>query len=370
MKVLGILAGAAEGGLRMAKKVIFLSGLFLAAILLLTAVNLRQQERLFPIKESGRWGLMDRRGKIIIKPHFENITYWSEGLTGVQIDKKWGFIDRSGKLVIPARFDNVGMFSEGMVAVMVGEEWGYIDRSGKIRVQPRYYTALDFHEGLAAVKDNENSGNWVYVDKQGRVINPEIPQTAYFPYKFSGMPTNQFSCGLAPIFVEDELKWTFIDKKGRLKNWRFQGAWDFSEGLAPVVKEINGESKMGYIDTRGNLAIDYKFDAGMPFTEGLAAVMIGGKFCYIDKKGRVVLRPDADTGYFFSEGLAKVCTADKCGFIDRKGKMVIRPEFTSGLGPYNYFQGGLAEASKIEGDSWVYGYIDKTGKYIYKQSEE
>jgi hypothetical protein len=355
------------------KKSVFLFVLALAIIIFFAVINLRQQERLFPIKKDGKWGLIDKRGKIIIQPQFKNITYWSEGLTGVEIGKIWGFIDNSGKLVIPAKFDSAGIFSEGMATVRINGKHGFINKKGKIVITPSYFVALDFHEGLAAVRINEEDNDWVYVDRQGRIMKPEIPQTVYYPHKLSSMPTNQFSDGLAPIYVENERKYSFIDKKGKLKKWRFDYVLDFSEGLAPVARDINGDFKMTYIDTSGNPAFDYKFDAVMPFTEGLAGVMIDKKFCYIDKKGRIVIKLDPDyTGYHFSEGLAQVCKGDnKCGFIDRKGKMVVEPKFSSSFGdPYGDFRGGLADVSQIEGDIWIHGYIDKTGKYFYKYSEE
>jgi hypothetical protein len=351
----------------MKKKNIFLFVLAVAIIVFLTDVNLRQNERLFPIKQEGKWGLMDKRGKIVVKPQFEFFGSWSEGLTGVGIGKKMGFIDRSGKLVIPAQFDGVGKFCEGMASIIMNGKHGYINKKGKIVVQPQYYIADDFHEGLAAVWVNDKE--YGYINKQGRVvIEPKIPWGAMFSYKFAGSPTNQFSNGLACIWIKDDSKYGFIDKKGNIKKWRFYYVQDFSEGLAPVAKETNGHLKVGYIDTRGNLVLDYKFDMALPFTEGLAAVWADNKFFYIDKEGRIILKVNADTGNVFSEGLAKVCTGDKCGFIDKKGKMVIEQKFSPSSGPFDYFQGGLANVSQTEKDRRIYGYIDKTGKYIYKEN--
>jgi hypothetical protein len=103
----------------------------------------------------------------------------------------------------------------------------------------------------------------------------EIPQTIHQPYTLFGYPSNQFSDGLAPIYIENENKNSFMDKKGKVKKWRFHLVLDFSEGLAPVSKVFDGGFKVGYIDTKGNLVIDYKFDVAMPFREGLAAVLIG-----------------------------------------------------------------------------------------------
>jgi len=61
-----------------------------------------------------------------------------EGLAAVRIGDdetgKWGFIDKSGKLVISPQFDAIshGGFSEGLASVRIGDDktgkWGFISR--------------------------------------------------------------------------------------------------------------------------------------------------------------------------------------------------------------------------------------------------
>lgn len=42
--------------------------------------------------------------------------------------------------------------------------------------------------------------------------------------------------------------------------------------------------KVGYIDAAGAIVFDPHFDDGLPFSEGLAAVSVNGKWGYIDAK--------------------------------------------------------------------------------------
>lgn len=89
-------------------------------------------------------------------------------------------------------------------------------------------------------------------------------------------------------------KWGYIDKLGA---WvikpRFDGAGDFSEGLAPVSM---GEA-WGYVAQSGELAIKVRFANAQQFVEGTAQVMIGGpdpkstKFGYIDRSGKYIWEP-------------------------------------------------------------------------------
>lgn len=73
--------------------------------------------------------------------------------------------------------------------------------------------------------------------------------------------------------------------------------------------------------------IPARFERGMPFSEGLAAVSIGGRFGYIDEQGKVVIEPRFDYAGEFSRGLAEVLVGDKTGIIDRKGEIVVPPMF-------------------------------------------
>ena len=49
-----------------------------------------------------------------------------------------------------------------------------------------------------------------------------------------------------------------------------------------------------------------KFDEAWDFSEGLAAVKIGGKVGFINKAGEIVINPQFDNAGSFSEGLARV----------------------------------------------------------------
>ena len=66
--------------------------------------------------------------------------------------KKYGFIDKSGKVVIEPQFDDVGPFSEGFAGVEKDGKWGFIDKSGKVVIEPQFDDAEPFSEGLAKVR--------------------------------------------------------------------------------------------------------------------------------------------------------------------------------------------------------------------------
>jgi len=49
----------------------------------------------------------------------------------VRTGGRWGFIDKSGKIVINPQFDEAMAFTDGLARVKVGHKTGYINASGK-----------------------------------------------------------------------------------------------------------------------------------------------------------------------------------------------------------------------------------------------
>ena len=48
---------------------------------------------------------------------YDYVYVFSEGLAPVSKGGKWGFVDKEGRLVIPLEYDDVGYFDEGLVGV-------------------------------------------------------------------------------------------------------------------------------------------------------------------------------------------------------------------------------------------------------------
>ena len=81
--------------------------------------------------------------------------FFSEGLAAVRKgsyrEGKWGFIDKSGKYVIEPIFEDARKFSEGMAAIKLNGKWGFIKKDGAVAINPAYDAADFFDGGLAAV---------------------------------------------------------------------------------------------------------------------------------------------------------------------------------------------------------------------------
>ncbi len=83
---------------------------------------------------SGKYGLIDADGNILIKPEFDHISKFDDGIAYVSIDGKWGLISEDGKLLLQPEYDNISKFQEGRAEISRCNDkcvWGTIDKRGK-----------------------------------------------------------------------------------------------------------------------------------------------------------------------------------------------------------------------------------------------
>ena len=135
-------------------------------------------------------------------------------------DFNWGFMNTSGEIVIPSKYDYCSYFKEGMSLIKTGSGYGYINTKGDLVVDTIYSRASIFSEGLAAVTLPDSS--ICFINKESKVE---------FGVPFA-LKVSVFQDDLAR-FQDFNRKYGFIDKKGHIV---IQAKYDFissfSEGLA------------------------------------------------------------------------------------------------------------------------------------------
>lgn len=177
----------------------------------------------------------------------------------------------------------------------------------------------------------------------------------------------------APVFSQEKIH-TCINERGeKLFSVKAHYLASFSNGMAEFQTAILENNKpnfrSGFVDEKGKIVIDPRFEKVYPFAYGVTWVKEPGADGYylINKKGeRLTTQTWKKAGYFI-EGFAEVFDAnDKMGFVNRRGELVI---------PCNYlgtaFSEGLACVMPFDQAEEKYGFIDTTGKlvipYQYKQ---
>ena len=264
----------------------------------------------------GRYGYVNRMGKYVLEPQYEEALPFSDFLAAVKKDGKWGFINGEGKFVIEPRFENAFLFSDGAAAVEENGKWGFINRSGKYLVQPKYESAGIFRQGMAAVRWE---GKWGFISKDGEmVVPPKFDQVYFFSEDRSGAQVN--------------------------------GLW-------------------GYIDRTGAFTVPPKYAEALPFSQGLAAVNVGGRredneftggvWNFVDPQGKVIIDQALISAALPEKGApsrvgtdgrqdttAKIEAVEN-GFRDGKARVRIGTRLLNG---------------DSQGPSW--GYIDLKGNWL------
>ncbi len=321
------------------------------------------QASLFPVVQGGKSGYIDRAGRVVIAPRFDQAQPFSDGLGLVRIGCHHAYIDRTGTVVIKldcAQFDLAYPFAEGLAVVgrrgpgdAIEETLGFIDKTGTVVIPVQFDEARAFSEGLAMASVRHSRG---FIDKTGAfVIKPE--------YGTAG----NFSGGLARVgaYVQGLPKEHFIDRTGRRAiRQEFRFIDDFHEGLAAVWV---GERK-GFIDRSGALVIQPRvFGSVGHFSDGMAKVQTGGpmgkggRLGFIDRTGKIAVDPRYEFAEQFSEGLCAVFIGGQYGYIDKIGKVVIEPRFRIAAP----FRNGLAAVWNGN----AVGYIDTSGKFVWEPTE-
>lgn len=90
-------------------------------------------------KTNGKYGLADTTGTILLKPIYEDLTYFSSnGLALAKQNGKYGYINNMGEIIIDFKFDDARGFKYDLAPVKINEKWGFIYANGSFKIKPKF----------------------------------------------------------------------------------------------------------------------------------------------------------------------------------------------------------------------------------------
>lgn len=155
------------------------------------------------------------------------------GMIAVEKDSRWGYVNDRGELCVDLDFDWVDDFACGYAVVMKDDMYGLMDSTGGI-VIPMIYESLEW--------DSDSEVVVASLEGYFGVLDVHGEQLVAFKYHWIGA----LSCGLMPAMLDD---------------------------------------KYGYIDSKGNVVLDFIYDDAYEFRDGVARVVIGREELYINRDG-------------------------------------------------------------------------------------
>lgn len=292
-------------------------------------------------QERRKWGVIDKSGKYVVPPLFRNQPHFIDGVAPVMLfgdghgQGDVGLIDRSGNFIFRAKAGRrVPTWFEGVyIAQGQSGKTGLLKSGGDWVAEPQFdyiapfdhfwesggYDSITGSECYNDERDNPEkvllmtlNGRQGVISRDGKIlIPPKLDQILSYANEHAVVQGDTEKLGIADsagrmvipamydkISAYDDLiaafdgeKWHILDNKGKevtdvvidFPVFRSNGLW-FREGLAPVV--VKG--KFGFIDRSGKIAIEPHFLAATPFFHGYANVWDGRYWRFIDKRGQFV----------------------------------------------------------------------------------
>ena len=260
-----------------------------------------------------KMGFIDETGKWKIKPEFDEVTGFQNGLAAVKSGDYWGYIDNRGNSVISPQFDQATPFYNKQFAlVTTNSAKSYINRKGELLLESSYGLVI-FNEDLAPFEMNDKFG-FINKNHQWEIL-PVYDQV--WPFRN----------GIAK--VKKAGQWILINRLGE-EMYDMQLDSYSSAGKSLLFKKSK-DRQWGFVDSKGDWIISPVFDDVKSFSEGLSPVKKNGKWGYINMEGEMVINPDYDDAFAFSHWLGSVEVEGKFGCINTHGEIVIKPKFENPL---------------------------------------
>lgn len=298
------------------------------------------------ITKSGKFGIINKLGEIILPACFLDISQDGYGFIVKDTLGKSGYVNKSGEFIVPCKYNEVGHYSEGRIVVKTGEKYGYVDSLGTWVIDSIFDEARTFGDGLARVKIN---GRWKFID-----INGKSDDSKSFDEILTGFGNNR-------AFVMNENKINLIDKGSRIiAQLEVDSVKGFRNKLAPYKK--NG--KWGIIDSMGIEVIHHKFD-DIILNDDYIIFKDNDKFGVIDTVGNIII----DAVYsdlVINNNLSLIlCVNDNWNngvYYDKSGNQIWKdmtnakvswPQKTTKEECVKYIDSHLADLDPIEGIYYV-----------------
>ncbi len=276
-----------------------------------------------PASFGGKCGYVDKAGKLVISPQFDTALPFeaSNGLAIVRLGDQWGLVDRKGNYVVNPQFQSIrpGGYRDIYIVQVAGKS-GTINSKGTFVINPQYDNLLGIDkDGHSLVVVGGKVG---VVDTEGSyVLQPQ----------FDTIDTSGES--------HPEIAW--LEGRGGIRLGEQRAEPIFRKGLARAVVG----TKVGYVNQSGAWVINPQFNAAGGFADnGLALA------------GITVVTEEPDR-----EAIARnaAAAAEKAAFDAWADE---NPTDAATAAPWNR----SPESTVRQVSKTLYGYIDKTGKFVIK----
>ncbi|MFZ8832661.1 MAG: WG repeat-containing protein, partial [Candidatus Caldipriscus sp.] len=206
-------------------------------------------ENLIPYRKGDKWGFSTEDKKIVVPPKYDRVWPFREDETAtkVMLKGKYGMIDRRGKEVVRPIYDEIEWFSESLLLVKFNNKYGLLNANNFKEVVKPVYDEIKrspFSESFLMVKLNDKYG-LLRADNFKEVVKPVYDEIKRISGSFLMVKLNdKYGLLRADNFKEVvKPKYSNIEK-----------IWGYS------YSKVYVGDKIGLIDTTGNEVIPVKYE--------------------------------------------------------------------------------------------------------------
>ena len=242
-----------------------------------------------------------------------------EGLIAVKSDGKFGFVDKNGKEVIPPRYEEVMPFVRGISAVKRNGKWGFVDKRGKEIVSPTYEFA-----GYCYFIISEDESYWCIEGSDYDYLKlgylPVVKKAGKYSTPFRGEYDFIVQIDSNLFLAKKGGGWGLIDEKNKeVLNFRYDKLFRLHKDLF-VYSE---KGKYGVISLRRGVIVQPKYNVIFYAGEGMIGLVLNNNAGFADTSGKMIFQPKYDYGDpWFINGFALMYNKGKPYLLSRDGKEV------------------------------------------------
>lgn len=253
--------------------------------------------RFYPAK----WGFINFLGQLVIEEKYDDVKNFSHGIAFVEIYGKWGAIDKTGKIIIPIEFYSIRYVSDSIIRVTKRtyntSTNDYIEKCGYFSVTGRQVSdiAYDF-----VSYEFPNNKGLVRAGDKTYLINANGRKISIIPY-FSVQFTNHKSL--------------LLISRGWINREFLYGlcTLDGIEIIPPKYEKITidknalifakGKSFVDYFNENGDKINRCELESGFGFVEEVAIVKKSdGKWYKMNRTGQLYVMTHSEIYYVFENG--------------------------------------------------------------------
>ncbi|MGD1958414.1 MAG: WG repeat-containing protein [Fulvivirga sp.] len=307
-------------------------------------------------EESGRVGLKDDEGEILIPARYDNLG-WSndskkpiKGVIGFQSNGLWGLISLENKKLVSPLYARLYPFTNDLLAaarkgkVSGFDYFGVINLNGKVAIPFKYSSIKPGKNSAIVTSKNRSKISYGVVTLSGEVIIPirykdvSLKAKVYAVTNFDDQIALYESNGsLLTEFIYAGVQ-EIASQYVVVEHMNAFGLFSGTELIKPAIyKAIYSNGNEIYLQLYNTWEIlnikkeklrAYNFDDIQPFNENYL-VRSNRKRWIMDQHGRPLTDPSAENLVFHKNGFIAIKQSLNWGLLDRKFKSIIGPVYDS-----------------------------------------